>query len=609
MPSPQDGVFNIKPCPIIGHYNVQRFRQWSPEDCANWYLAKEEDAKIPLAMYPTMGRKHINYTGSNRLIFGAEPRGMFKTIKYAYIVVGNTVFRVDDQYNQLAIGTLESTSTPVYFAFLVVNTIVFACFVDDQKIYIYREDKGTFVTVTDSNAPGVAMVDGKLTKPGYIAAFGNRITVSVANSSMFILSKINLGGDGFDKATCFTNATTGQVFALEDGIIRQMGVLNNTLYIFTDYITGVWSNIPAIFPGRDPPVTFPWKKSSTYNWNFGIANPTTLDINFGIMVFLARNSEGLLQFMVSSGGQPQPINSKAVSTLLQRYSNELGTNSPFLVTNSNGFIYQYEDVIFYRMAGGAYEDTGILDQELTANSIEFNFETETWHRCIELNGNRNRVQRHVYFNQKHLVSITDEGTIYDMSGQYYINEKRNTAQEDDQETDAYIADPFRYERITEIIYEDDYAEFETEYVQIDFVFGESYINYSTDPFLNAQFLIAESPGSDGQPQYLIAETPDADGLPVYLLGEQGNFPTISDATYNSQFNPHISLYWSDDGGITFDSADNREFSQMGVYNWRMRWYQLGTSRNRVYKLIAVSPVPIVVLGAVMNVRRTSGGAN
>lgn len=610
MPSPKDGQFEVKVCPIMGRYNVQRFRQWSPEDAANWFLVQEEDTKKPHAMYPCMGRKHINYGGTNQLIFGAEPRGLFKTIKYAYIVVGNTIFRMDDQYNLVPISggdpsnRVVTPSGDIYFCFLVVGSIVFACFTDQQKVYIYREDNEEFKVVTDLLCPGN---DG--TKPGYIVAFGSRIAVSVLNSSEFVLSKINLGGSAFDPLTAFTNATTPKVFAQEEGIIRQMGVLNNTLYIYTDYITGVWSNSPTRLENSAGTVTFPWKKNTTYNFNFGIANSNSLDINFGMMVFLARNQDGLLQFMASTGGQPEPINNKAISTLLQRYNNALGSSSPFLVQQSNGFLYQYEDVIFYRFSGGPFVNYGILDQELNANSIEFKFETKTWHRCIEDNGNRNRIQLHVYFNHKHLVSVVGDGTVYNMSGEYYVNEIRNVDQDDSQESDAYIAYPFRYERITPIIFEDDYAEFETEYVQIDFVFGESFINYSEGPFDNAKFIIDEV-ALAGEPQYVIDEEAGEGGDPVYVIAEDGNFPTVTDSDfYNDEFNPHISLYWSDDGGISFESADNREFSQMGQYSWRMRWYQLGCSRNRVYKLIAVSKVPVVVLGAVMNVRRVSGGAN
>ena len=596
------GEFELQPCPILGHYNIQRFAQWSPEDSANYYLVKGEGTKQPFAMYPVMGRAHINYLGSNQLVFGSEPRGLFKSIDFCYIIVGDTVYKVTDQYATTPIGNISSVGGPIYFAFLVVNTIVFSCFVDIDHIYIYREDTGIFSTVTDSNAPGGT---GSGLKPGYIAAFGNRITVSVANSSQFVLSVINLGGGSFNPATCFTNPTTPQVFAQEGGIIRQMGVLNNTLYIFSDYITGVWSNTPAVFSGTQ--ATFPWKQNSTYNWNFGIANSTSLDIDFGMLVFLARNSDGLLEFRMSNGGQPERISSKAIDTLLQKYTNTYGSANPFLSSNSNGFLFQYENTIFYRMSGGDYFGYGLLDQEQGANSIEFNFETQTWHRLIELNGERNRIQNHVYFNFKHLVTVVGDSTVYNMSGQYYFNEVRNPTQSNPQASDAYLAYPFRYERVTPLIYLDGYAEFETEYVQIDFVWGQSNINYSTAPFLNTKFLIAET-ALNGQPQYIIDENPDSQGNPVFILAEGSDYPSLNDLIYNALYKPTIELYWSDDGGISFQSADVRQFSDSGIYSWRMRWYQLGMSRNRVYKLVCVSPVPIVILGAVMNIRRASGGA-
>jgi hypothetical protein len=96
---------------------------------------------------------------------------------------------------------------------------------------------------------------------------------------------------------------------------------------------------------------------------------------------------------------------------------------------------------------------------------------------------------------------------------------------------------------------------------------------------------------------------------IFVIKEATNNPELDSQTYNKLFKPHIELYFSNDGGISYFPADVREFSQLGVYQWRMRWYQLGASRNRVYKLICVSPAPIVILGGVMNKRRVSGGAN
>jgi hypothetical protein len=612
--SRKDGQFEIKELPIIGPYNRQRFAHWSPEDTANFYVAVDERSKQPRAMYPAMGRRHVTYAGINRLAFSSEPRATFKSIDFYYVVVGNTIFQYDSQYNERIFTGLLTISGDIFFTILVVNNIVFSVFVDSQKIYVLQEGTATLQVVTDPLAPGNFTFNGKLTKPGFVVTFGNRIAVSVAGSSQFVLSAINLQGKGtvsppnFDPLHCFTNfGATPQVSALENGIIRQMGVLNNTLYIFTDYITGVWSNNPAVFSGTG--LTFPWKKNSTYDWNFGIANPTSLDIDFGIMVFLARNSDGLLQFMMSEGGQPRRISSKAIDTLLQDYTNRLGSNNPFLVANSNGFLFQYENTIFYRFSGGPYTGTGILDQVQNAEAVEYSFEADEWHRVIELNGERNRIQEHVYFNFKHLVTVIGDSTIYDLSGQYYFNEVTNPLQPDPQAPDAYLAFPFRYERITPIIYEKDYSEFETEYVQIDFVFGDSNINFSNAPFQNTNFIVDEQLLDDGQFKYIISEQPDSDGQPIFMVAQIGNTPSITDLTYNALFNPHIELFFSDDGGISFQTADVRQFSQMGVYSWRMRWYQLGPSRNRVYKLICVSMVPIVVLGGVMNTRRVSGGAN
>lgn len=617
MAASRQNEYKIKPLPIIGGYGVQRFPQFGPEDSANFYIQGGKNTKRPYGLYPTMGRARVSYNGYTQLIYGQQPRKIFKSIKYFYVIEGTSVFRVDNQYNQILLYDQLNPSGNIQFTYLIVNSIVFACFTDNQYIYIYQEE-GMFSKVTDLNAPGNLTMNGVLTKPGFIVSFGNRIAVSVLNSAQYSLSVVNLlNPDGtFDPAHCFSigyNAVGpvngSAVFAQESGFIRQMGVLNNTLYIFTDFTTGVWSNYPAIFSGTGQ--YFPWKKNSTYDWNYGIASSDSLDIDFGYMAFLAQNSDGLLQFMVSkNGSQPEKMSDEAIDVLLQNYTNTYGALNPFISSGVNGFLYQYENEIFYRCSAGPYLDTGLLDDERVGNSIEYKFSTKSWHRCIELNGERCRIQNHIYFNSKHLVTVIDDGTIYEMSGQFYYNEIRNKEQPDNYADDAYLPYPFRYERVTSILSETDYSEFETEYVEIDFVFGKSNLNYSTSPFSSVQFIIDEVPDALGNPQYLVAENLDPDNQPIFIITDGStNTPDLFDTTYNYLYNPSVSLYWSDDGGISFQSADNREFSQMGVYQWRMRWYQLGCSRNRVYKLVAISGVPIVILGAVMNVRRASGGAN
>ncbi len=606
----------ITDCPIIGYYDQQRFKQFNPSDCANWYIVPSEIGKKKVAAYPTMGRNHIRFLNQNRLQFDQEPRAIYKSVDFWYAIVGNRIFRIDEFYNQVEITAgvkLLTLSGNIFFTYLVASNntstpsghgLTFACFADGQRLYIYREDNEAFGFVTDTNLP---------VNPLYLATFGNRIVVSSANTNTYGLSEVNLGGSSFDLNTCFT-INGGAIFAQESGIIGQMGVLQNTLYIFCDYTTGVWSNIPSTFISSGGTVTqFPFKKNTTYDWDFGIGDPNTLDIDFGMIAFLSRNRNGLVQPMVSTGGKPEKISTKAIDTKIQEITNFEAMN-PFLSLNADGFLYEYEDTIFYRFSAGMYNDTGFVDLVENAFSFEFNFDSKTWHRCIELNGERNRNQDHIFFANKHYVTVEGDSTVYEMSGRFYTNEITNESETDKQSINAYSVEPFRYIRTTPIICAGlvdvlvklgagFYDDFITDWLEIDFVWGDStYIN-SDAPFDNAKFIIDEVAATDGTPQFMVAE----DNSNEFIIAEQGNFPVENSPTYNNWYKPHIELLLSDDGGVTFLSADVLQFSQLGVYQWRMRWYELGTSRNRVYKLICVSPAPIVVLGAQMCVRRASGG--
>lgn len=604
--------------PIVGYFDRQRFRQYGPSDCANWYIQNVVLGKKKAAMYPTFGRHHVNFLGQNRLIYASEPRLIDKSVNYTYTVVGDRIFRTDLFFNEIEITAGQKLTTlngDMFFKYIVVSAggstgsmpgITFGCFTDGQNMYLYREETGEFGIVTDSKLP---------VNPWAMANFGNRITVSTQNSATFGLSEINLNynanfatmlGDCFDVAGA-------AVFAQEEGIIRQMAVLQNVLYIFTDFTTGIWFNIPSTFFAIGGTQTnFPWKKNTTYSFDYGIsaANANTLDVDFGMMAWVGQNRNGLVQPMISNGGRPKPISTKAVDVLLQRRANA-EKNNPFATGESDGFLFDYENTIFYRLSAGPYTGTQLLDQISTSNSIEYNFDTESWHRVIEANGERCRVQKHVFFGNRHLVTVVGDNTVYEMSGQYYSNEIENPDQSDRQAVDAYLQLPFRYERVTNNIYAGMieglnppgfYAEFKTNYVEIDFVWGDDTFIFSNGPFANTVFIIDEDADGSGNPVYVTDEAGN------FLIDEQGNTPDANSPIYYNWFKPNIELLFSNDGGISFQSAGQLEFSQIGVYQWRMRWYQLGCSRNRVYKLVCVSPAPMVILGGCMEVENVSGGA-
>src|SRR5690606_29021979 len=136
--------------PIFCHYDKQRFTQFGSMDCANWYGVQAETGKKKQALYPAMGRKHINFFGLNRLIFDAEPRNFFRSIDFFYVIVGTRVFQYDRFYNEKLIGNISLTGD-VWFDFLPVDNVVYCMLTDGSNIFVITEN-GTDVdmeVVTD----------------------------------------------------------------------------------------------------------------------------------------------------------------------------------------------------------------------------------------------------------------------------------------------------------------------------------------------------------------------------------------------------------------------------------------------------------------------------
>lgn len=593
----------IQPLNIFSYYNRQRFVQYGSSDLANWYGVAQPDTKLGQALYPAMGRQHVTVDSENELIFSQQPRAIFKTINFMYVVVGTTVFRVTRFFNALDISTPIggiSNTGQVWFSFITVGTNVYALLTDGTNTFLISE-VGSSVTmqlVTDPNAPP---------EPQFVVGFGNRFVVNTQDTPNFYLTQVNLG---IPDPLAPTPPVVSAIFTVNgDALvaqasqtIRQMATLHNQLYIFNDFSADIWSNIATRINVAGQVREFPFKLNSSYNWDYGMANPYSLSVDFGRMTWLAKNSNGLVSFMVSSGQPPDDIATQAINVLLEGSEFQNAPPSPFITSAEvNGFLYQYENTIFYRVSAGIYHDYPQVDRFGNGYSLEFNFSTQKWARAIELNGERNRIEKHVYFSDRHLVTVQGDPAMYAMAGTTYFNETRNTAQANPQAPDAFNKYPFRYELVTGQIFEDDYSEFATDWLEIDFVFGNQSFYKSQTPFENAVYIVDET-STDEVPVFLVTEDDE------YIIVEGTNTPSFNESYYYALFKPYVALFSSDDGGETWTTADVREFSPLGNYRWRMRWYELGCSRNRAYRLVCVSSAPIVILGGIQNTKRVSGGA-
>lgn len=71
----------------------------------------------------------------------------------------------------------------------------------------------------------------------------------------------------------------------------------------------------------------------------------------------------------------------------------------------------------------------------------------------------------------------------------------------------------------------------------------------------------------------------------------------NDADIASGTDPQAMLQWSDDGGHTWSNEYWRDMGARGKYQTRARWFGLGQSRDRVYRVTITDPVKVVMIGA------------
>jgi hypothetical protein len=61
--------------------------------------------------------------------------------------------------------------------------------------------------------------------------------------------------------------------------------------------------------------------------------------------------------------------------------------------------------------------------------------------------------------------------------------------------------------------------------------------------------------------------------------------------------PQVELFWSNDGGMTWQGPRVMSAGALGAYQQRVRWLQLGRARNRVFRIVVSDPIAWRILQA------------
>lgn len=122
----------------------------------------------------------------------------------------------------------------------------------------------------------------------------------------------------------------------------------------------------------------------------------------------------------------------------------------------------------------------------------------------------------------------------------------------------------------------------------DWQFGSLYIQslkYLTDDDFGFIRRVRRSPHvwSDNKRNYF-------NGFELYV---QAGVGVINDPQGDAIF----SLRWSDDGGKTWSSFNDRNAGELGQYSTRVRWLRLGSGRDRVWEVVTTAAADVVMIDA------------
>ena len=423
---------------VVGSFNKTKFSRFEGQRTVNLYEVPDTSSEKQKALFPFPG-----YEFQTTLVGNTLSRASFIFNNSLYWVAGQNVYTITSLFVPVLIGTLTTFNGPVRIAANQSNQIVF---VDGSAGYIYNGTTFTKITATGFPALPIDVV--------FIDGF---FLVAAANSPLVYQSALN-------DAT----ATWPGTFKLNTApdIVVGLAVLHRRVFVFGNTITEVWYNAgtaPVAF-GRDNNLLFP----------YGCGALASIVVDYGRLFFLAAQSNGTNQFMMSTGTVPQRITPWFVESAISDYTDPSDCAS-----------------VIFKISGSVFFVSSFTTDNQT---WVYNADFDNWSEAEQTPDNRHIIQTHAYFQQKHLIGSYNDGNIYNFSDDIYANNGQ----------------PIRRLRITNPFYDPRYRKISIDRIELDCVRGYG------------------SPiGPDADPQIFLGVSIDGgNSYQIYRpasLGPQGNF--------------------------------------------------------------------------------------
>lgn len=363
---------------IAGEYYREISSKIDDQDTVNFYNIVDPTAGASLTGTP-------GYLFAKTLQVGTDPvRGEFADDENnrAFVVTGTKVYLLDTSLNATEIGTLTTSTGPVY---IVPNTSGSqVMFVDGQKGFIYDTAGGSFTQITAIGFPA------NPTRVAFLDAF---FIVTGGGTDLFFISAPN---DGMKWDALRSRA---QAYA-QPGNLIGCEVIGRRLYLFKTSSVEVWLNV-----GKSD---FPLRRDNNLLFDFGCASVGSIsNADLGILFWLAADSSGVGSVMMTTTkmSEPQIVSTPAIDKLIQSFS------AP---SDCRGFVFKNDDgTIFYQLSFTTDDVTLLYN-----HSAPKGYQWSRLKRIPQITAgykSRHIADCHMYFNGHHYIGSFNEPKLYEMS--------------------------------------------------------------------------------------------------------------------------------------------------------------------------------------------------
>jgi hypothetical protein len=347
----------LNPVPLFGIGNQGKSANVNAQSRVNLYVEVQSDPeKNILTLYPTPGL--VPFAN-----FGASPiRGIYERGEILYLVVGTTLYSLNNAGVSVILGTLLTSTGRVAFADNGTQIML----VDGVNGYIYNVNTLTFVQITDVDFPG----------GNTVTFFNGRFVVNKPNSGQFYISALydGLSWDPLEFATAESDP---------DNIVRVIAEAGQ-LVIYGDKTTEFWGDSGA--------ADFPYARIGSAAIEWGLAARWSLCKYMDSLIFLRKNRLGQVQVAVQSGSSGVAVSTPEMDYIFSQYS---------ATSDATAFTYMLSGHPMYQINFPTPNESWLYDGQ-----------SKAWSKVQYGNSGRHRAEMQVQLLSKNYVTDYANGKLY-----------------------------------------------------------------------------------------------------------------------------------------------------------------------------------------------------